>query len=436
MPRALVFLAAVLVCSVLPSSVQADTPVPTAVQTKWATELYGFVELDAIHDSTESYSEPAGNAALAKPGTFGAGHGRTMFAVRNSRLGFKLSAPELFQVKASAQLEMDFLGNQPSATEAQLFNNPSFRIRRFFLKLEDPFVDVLAGQEWQLFGWQSMFNPNSVDIQGLPGQVYSRTPQVRLSHAFKSTAATVEIAAAAARPPQRDAEFPDGQAGVRLLLNQWRGIHTVGSTGTSEDAAALGVSGVMRKFNVERFEKGPKTAVSTMGWGAAVDLLLPIIPRTKEQKANALTLTGSYAIGAGIADLYTGLTGGLAMPTKLPSGDAFPANVDNGLVMYNAKGGITAVEWSSFILGLQYYLPPNGSVWISANFSQLGSNNARSLAPPAGVFDFMQWANGNIFWDVIPAVRLGLEYTRTQQRYGDRVLAHNDRVQLAAFYLF
>ncbi len=93
---------------------------------------------------------------------------------------------------------MDFLGNQPQSSptvvapstgvptvsEGSYFTSPTFRIRHAALKLATPIVDILAGQYWSLFGWQSMFHPNTVEIQGVPGQIYARTPQIRLSHLF------------------------------------------------------------------------------------------------------------------------------------------------------------------------------------------------------------------------------------------------------------
>ena len=58
-------------------------------------------------------------------------------------------------------------------TEAAYFTNPTFRVRHANFKIETPIVDFLVGQYWQLFGWGSAYQPNSVEIQGLPGEVLS-----------------------------------------------------------------------------------------------------------------------------------------------------------------------------------------------------------------------------------------------------------------------
>ena len=421
---------------------------PQPIQGKWATTFYGFVEFDAIHDSTQpgltSINDSQGNAALARPGSYQASNGQTLFGARNSRLGFKLNAPESDGIKASAVLEMDFLGNQPTSTASQaaLIGNPTFRIRHMALKLEDPVVDVLLGQYWQLFGWQSAFHPNTVEIQGVPGQVYSRAPQARLSKTIKTGPINLDVAIAAARPPSRNSEEPDGQAGLKLTFNDWKGLHTAGSTGTAVDGLAIGVSGVARHFVLPGF-----TGVGhskTNGWGLSIDALLPVIPARMDQRANGLTVTGSFVTGTGISDLYTGLNGGVAFPAPPNPGmvtpaPAYAADIDNGMVTFDASGHVHSIDWQSYIVGVQYYLPPSGKVWVSANYSGMKSGNATSYVNAAGaakIFDKSYWADANVFCDVTSAVRLGAEYAFFHQTYGDGVAAKNTRLQFSGFYLF
>jgi len=421
---------------------------PQPIQGKWGTTFYGFVEFDAIHDSTQAASttinDSQGNSALARPGTYAADNGQTLFGARNSRIGFKLVAPEVDSIKASAVLEMDFLGNQPTSTASQaaLIGNPTFRIRHMALKLEDPIVDVLLGQYWQLFGWQSAFHPNTVEIQGVPGQVYSRAAQARLSKTLETSSITLDLAIAAARPASRNSQVPDGQAGVKLTFNHWKGVHTAGSTGTAIDGLAVGVSGVARHFVLPGFYGNGHSRSN--GWGLSLDTLLPIIPARADQHGNALTLTGSFVTGTGISDLYTGLTGGVGFPAPpnpemLTPPPTYAADIDNGMVTFDANGKIHTIDWQSYIIGVQYYLPPSGKVWISANYSAMKSDNATRYTNAAGLaktFDKSRWADANVFCDLAPAVRLGVEYAHFRQTYGDGVVAKNTRLQLSGFYLF
>jgi hypothetical protein len=441
-----------LACSAfcLPVAAQTAPPVAAppgngttpAVSSAFSAKLYGFVEADAISDSTRSFNDVAGNGTIARAGTPSGDHGRFQTSIRNSRLGLKLAGPHSADVKTSALLEMDFMGNQPpNVAESAFFNNPGLRVRHAMIKLETPFVDVLAGQYWELFGWQSYFHPNTVEIQGVPGQVYSRTAQLRLSHVFKTAPLNVEVALAGARPLNRDAALPDGQAGVRLLLNGWKGLHTAGSTGTGIDAAALGISGVWRQFKVLEFSAKPETERTKTGAGLSIDALIPVIRATESGRANALTITASFVNGTGIADQYTGLTGGIGYPALPNPTGTMPAptytpNIDGGLVTYGADGRLHAIDWQSYIAGIQYYLPPSGSVWLSANVSHMKSTNIDSWGDASKVFTESLWADGNVFWDVDGALRVGAEYAFFRQRYADGEDARNHRLQFSAFYLF
>jgi hypothetical protein len=428
----------------------------SSITSKVGVTFYGFVEADMIHDSTQSFNDLAGNGNIARAGTYAADHDRMIFGARNSRLGFKLRGPEGAWLKSSAIAEMDFFGNQPQGSpspagspalsESAYFANPTFRIRHMALKLETPIVELLVGQYWQLFGWQSNFHPNSVQIQGLPGQVYSRAPQLRLSHTFKSDTANVELAVAASRPPQRDSGLPDGQAGVRFTLNHWKGMHTAGSTGTAVDPASIGVSGVARRFRLPEYANAPTQTQAINGYGVSIDGLIPVIPATAQRWDNALTLTASFAYGQAIADLFTGLSGGTSL-APLPADasgkpSSFAMDIDNGLVLFDAAGVMRAIRWQTAMLGAQYYLPTPFRMWVSGNYAHMHSSDIKNLAASAGantnskLWDSSDFADGNLFVDASASVRFGLEYAWFRQSYLDGVHGTDHRVQLSGFYIF
>jgi hypothetical protein len=415
---------------------------PLPVRSKWEATLYGFAEFDAISDSTQSFNEVAGNNAIAKPDTYAARHGRFTFSVRDSRLGFKISAPEFHGVKASAVAEMDFLGNQPpTSTEAATFTSPTFRLRHFMLKIEDPYVDVLIGQYWALFGSQPNYFANTVQILGIPGEPFGRAPQLRLSHLFKGKAVSLEIAAAAVRPPERDSWVPDVQAAVRLLVNGHKTVHTVGSTGTVCDPLSFSLSGLIRRFDIPEFSATPKSDVSTIGWGVSADAFIPIIPATLENRSNALSLMGTYVRGEGIADQFAGLTGGVAFPalpnpTGATPAPVYAANIDGGLVTFGPDGVLRPVGWQTFVIGLHYYLPPNGKLWAVTHYAQTRITNASGLGLTNKAFTRSHFFDFNVFWDATSAVRFGFEYSWFQQTYQDNAYAKDHRFQLAAFYIF
>jgi hypothetical protein len=198
----------------------------------------------------------------------------------------------------------------------------------------------------------------------------------------------------------------------------------------------------MRSFDVPEFSASPKADLSKLGWGVSFDLFMPILPAKQEDRGNALTLTTSFIRGEGIADLFTGLNGGFtafptpAQPAMATTTKPYPADIDNGLVMFDKSGSLHTIGWQSFMVGLQYYLPPSGKVWLSTNYSRMQSHNAASLGTPATVFRRSQWADVNLFWDAIPHVRFGVEGAWFEQTYADDQKAHDLRAQFSGFYLF
>jgi len=417
----------------------------------WTATLYGFVEADAIVDSTRSYADSIGSALVARDETYAGRVGRTQLSVRNTRFGVALDSPRVGGVKGSAVLEGDFFGNQPSSTsQAAFFDSPTFRIRHAYLKLEDDVVDVWAGQTYYLFGWQNYFFPCTLEFLGLPNQAFGRTAQVRLARAFVADPVTVELAVAALSPAQADSAVPDGNAGLRVGIDRWKGVSTPGNGGTTALPLSIGVSAAVRRFRVNAFTPPPtQSSNSATGRGLSVDALVPIIPaRDADDRGNRLTLTGSFVVGTGIGDLVNA-TGGASFPTLPNPALANPPplyapDVDNGLVTFDATGVLHTIDWQTFMVGVQYYLPPTGRVIVSANFTEAYSKNMAQLYPRGGseiellsrVAKLSRYADANVFWDVTPAVRVGASFQYTTTEYIDGETPRNLRAMAQGLYFF
>jgi hypothetical protein len=175
---------------------------------------------------------------------------------------------------------------------------------------------------------------------------------------------------------QRDSGVPDGSGGVRVSFNGWQGIRTPGNERIVAMPLTLGVSGIVRQFKLNAFADPPvQTSNRVMGWGISLDAFLPIIPASNfVDRGNRLALTGSFVKGAGIGDLLS-LTGGAKFPILHPDARINPplhyeANADNGLVSFDTRGVLHAIEWTAFRVGLQYYLPTTGRWIFSATYTQ------------------------------------------------------------------
>ncbi|WP_437739589.1 hypothetical protein WME73_28675 [Sorangium sp. So ce302] len=413
---------------------------PVPVTAKWKATIYGMAEFDIMHDSTQSFGESVGATVIQREDTYAGSHGRTHFTTRNSRFGVKVTAPEVSGIKTTAMLELDFFGNQPpTVSEASLVSSGTFRLRQANIKVETDYVDLLIGQGYHLFGWQPYFFPATTSFFPVMNQVFGRMPQLRVGHNFKSDAANVELAAAVLKPPQRDSEVPDMQAGLRVGFNGWKGIHTLGAAGMLHDPLTLGVSGIFRRFRVNEHSAAPVESSSANGYGISVDALLPIIPaKSLEESGNALTLTGSFFTGTGISDIV-GVASNVPHPPLPDAGATYTPNIDNGLAVYDANNNLKTIGWTGFMVGLQYYLPPSGRFSISGNYTQ-GSNDRVTEENGYGAlrtaYHKSRYIDGNLFADITPAIRAGLSFQYSEQTFADDVTATNERIKLSLYSFF
>jgi hypothetical protein len=422
---------------------------PTFVVGRFVTTLYGYLEGDAIHDSQRAVNDGfGGHPTLLLPGTVQGDNGRTTFSSRGTRLGFRFAAPEVSGVRVRGNFEMDFVGNAPGSpsarpptiSEANFFTNPTPRIRHALMQVDSDYVTFWIGQTWNVMAFAAAFLPTSVQSQGLPGQLFGRNPQIRLSHIFDAKAFSAELAVAAVRPPQMDSEIPDLQAGLKLNANAWTGVQSIGSTSTTISPASVAVTGAYRTFKLATAPavNGTNTTATSSVTGSviAVDAFLPVIP-AKERGGLAISLLGEATTGSGFGDLLSGLTGNIAIgqPTGIAAATYAPfQDIDAGLAAWDKNGILRTINWRTLLLDAQISY---GKVILAGNYSNVYSDNADQFNGVTGAPWFHQtWWDVNLIVDPWPGVRFGLEYARTLQRRVGGALANDSRVFFAGFFLF
>jgi hypothetical protein len=458
----------------------------------WKTTVYGYAELNVNWDSTQSFNEGPGNGAVQRQdftnaegvitrGSYAGKHPRLMFSPRDSRLGFRVAAPAWGDIKVSGNLELDLgggagVGNFGAApgnvSEAGFFTNPVVRLRHAWGKIETPIVDVLFGQTWGLFGGLPFSTPITAQIPGLTGEIFNRNTQVRVSKTIKTEFVNVDLAVAALRPVQRDSAIPEGQALARISFPKWTGWHSTYINGTGLQPAWLSVSGTVRSFAIGESCTpvapaltctAPNTTTYITGTGLAVDAFLPVIPATKEDKSNSLSIIGQFVTGSSINDLYTGLTGGVGgyaynrtgtagteggTPGTLGGAAAAVSPIDNGFVVYGTDNKPLQPWWITSLVGLEYYIP-GGRAAIFFNWGHTQLNNAAAIVkalnantpstPATGIRNHSNLYSGGVMFDATSSIRLGLEYARIVDVYEDGAAnreAVNNACHLTGFFFF
>jgi hypothetical protein len=158
-------------------NVKAQTAAPaTQPAPSYGVTLGGFVKFDGIIDSRQTVAVREGHLLLypAQKSMVNNedqnANANTLFAMFQTRLFGKITAPDAFGAKASGYFEGDFFGSS-DANVSQLV------LRHAWLKLDWPKKELLIGQTWSpLFG--TVF-PGTVNFNtGAPMQPFSRNPQV------------------------------------------------------------------------------------------------------------------------------------------------------------------------------------------------------------------------------------------------------------------
>lgn len=452
-----------------------DAPPPgySTMMGKWVTTMYGFVQVDTVFDSSNSYNNwpfnaaPA-NSAVASTDKATVDSPRFGMDVNNSRIGFALSSPVYNGYKIRALLEMDFLANPGIGLDAGAggeangaglgyITNPIFRIRHFFFDVTTPsWGNVLVGQYWSLFGWQPYNIQNNLQIAPGPGTAYGRFPQIRWYKIFHmDQGVMLEPAVAVMTPPTTTGSVPAFTEGLKLSDSHMMTEMMVGDTGKGQFPASIGISGIETYYsgyvgsNNTTFSNTVNTGFNAWTAAGAVDLILPILPIKDGKPGNNLTLQAEYTWGQGDAWQFPNLSFGLGGGSvNTAGGQGFGGN---GVVMNN---GFEPLDIQTYNADLQYYFPDDARTSLVVGFAVDNASNLQQIANVVGptslggggstnnLYSYLQpdthltFAYVDLWHDFTPAVRAGLEFGQYDAVYAGGANALDNRIMMSWFYLF
>ncbi|MDB4980136.1 MAG: hypothetical protein JWM82_888 [Myxococcales bacterium] len=401
--------------------------------------FYGGERLSLYRDSTQSFGAATHDNPIAEPGSYLGSHEQWSGSFADSRWGAKLETPANASFSGIFLVELGLRGaDRPGAATVQT--------RHLFFGVRTPVVDVLLGQTDDLFAWGGRVPfPSTIASLGVPGEIYRRRTQIRLTHVFRFQPVDFELAACATQPFHTDGYSYDRQLGIRLAINAWRGAADQNGGPAATMPAQLGLSGVRRRFLVDQFSAMPAGSYSVIGDGLALNAFVPIVPSHGDDLSNATSLSLEVSAGSGLADLYSGLTGGATIPVlpnpQMTLPPPYVQTFPTGVVTFDAGLKAQTIDWRAIVLNFRYHLPiaQGRRIWAAATWSRTTSSNLRALTPSPGwgaIYPETRYYDASAFVSIWKGIHAALSYQVTRQLYAAGPDHENRRAQLLVAYYF
>ncbi len=398
---------------VVSTAVAANKPKTDKIYYKGVTvTLGGFAEADSIYRTHNTANDLATSWNSIPFTNTPAGHESELtFSGRQSRITALVEGAVSPSIKLSYYGELDFQG---AAQSANLNQSDSFnpRIREMYgaADFADSGWHFLAGQNWSLATMNSKgitprneVQPMTIDSQYLPGYVYLRQPQFRITKDFADHslwfAVSVEepqtiesgsIPSGTFYAIANGSGYYGGQSGSAVPTSAGGSALTVAPTETctttGTTVATLKVSCVSTATTVP---SEPTTATQSLNHlpdvVAKVAYELPFYGRTIHLEAfglgrafTAATLTGSeqnvYSGGVGGGILAPVIPGLLDIHASALSGKGVGRYEASQLpdVTFDGSGVIKPIQETDFIVGAVLHATPTTDIYSYAGAAQEG----------------------------------------------------------------
>ena len=207
--KLLFFSLALIICfSLSPLALNAQEAKPEKIMIaesdNWKAQLYGFVKLDAVYNTSSVFNAESPlwanshtNLRYVPNGT--EKDGSFIMSARTSRLGFIINGPKVFLGgETMARFEFDFWGGLPDAGAS--IRTSEMRIRLAYVKVTWPSQTyILAGNDWML-GTPLYVLPDMFAFLPLTGAglLFMREPQVAIGQTVGPKAFNVTLDASVA----------------------------------------------------------------------------------------------------------------------------------------------------------------------------------------------------------------------------------------------
>ncbi len=353
---------------------------------------YGFFKLDGMYDQNET------NGNVAKyVGRQNGDDSDEQFNMtpKHTRLGLKMTGENIRDAAVNGKVEVDFYGSDGPENAALI------RLRHAYFTVRSAEFQLLAGQTWDLI---SPLNPSMLNASPIfgAGNIGMRRPQVRLSYTAQPNNQTdITLAAGIFRNMGND-NTPT------LTLSLADGEDATDGSDDGTDAGIPSIQGMLELRH--EFNPGTSLQVGASGlWGQM------------KAESQLSTNTETYENWGAVGHLKLSLASGFAI-----MGEGFTGrnlgSYAGGISQASTLDGVDCVGgWGS----LQFQ--PSDQVQFNAGG---GMDDPKDEDLSNGDKGKNQCIFGNIKYNVVPLVTLGLEVSHWRTEYlGDADPSDNLRVQ-------
>ena len=354
-------------------------------------------------------------------------YGNTYMYAGETRVNMLIKGPDAWGAKTSAFIEGDFRNSAASGASGVM------TLRHAFMKFDWAQDSLIFGQTWN--EWGMIFSVPTLAFNELVDVNKGfRQPQIRWTHTFnKNFSFFLGVYSQYNTMTVGNAQNDAGRGLMPHYMGEltWK-TDSCGKIGPYMTQFSFGGFYGQEKFTYTSDNRTwSDEKVNT--WMMALKGFVPIIPEKKGNKAGSFALTGAAFYGQISANSPEMSPYGMTVATGIAGATDRTPHVPT---TYGGWGGLT------------YYF--TDSVYITGVYSTRTNNfdYKNTLATAASVRNNQAYI-GNLIWDVNPAVRFGLEYSRVVTGWGHFAASDgataagvvgaggkSDNVRFAAWYFF
>ncbi len=450
--------------------------------------LGGFIKMDGMWDSSTVNKNLVSKMYRSNDGVNGV-HGRLRGMATGSRFNFTIKGPKVFGALVTGFIEADWDSSGaslPASTATESIDTGTFRLRHAMFRLNWPETELMLGQYWSFFS--EFFPEVAADGGGqYRGANVYRPAQVRLTQKFLGWGTAAFMIATPRQGTARDtlttgfederSESPHVEGKLAFEQNVWGKAPYYGNPRgfVAQVVAAWQRSHVapltadVATVNRQTWGQQNYTAAQAISapnsqyldhWSVMGTLFIPVLTTQTANLAGTASILTQWSVGEGQAFvLGTWLTDDAFMGyknTPYPNLNVFERRLTPSFTGFVQAQYYVTNEWfANFCWGyMRNYgigmdrITPGGQFKVAM---------VDAAIVPAGNSDFTKYSNqfnGTLWYQPIKAVKFGISYVYTQDRYIQRApsltaavpgahattnatpFGDNHRVEFCGFFFF